>query len=91
MFYRLKLYLRLLGIDEGETPHGIRGACAISLAVKGAATEDVMNHVGWSTESTYRRYNRVGRMMGKDSVGAIMAEAAKKNDAENVFLNLLGV
>lgn len=42
MFMRLKYYLGLLNIDEGETPHGIRGACAISLALSGAATEDII-------------------------------------------------
>ena len=56
MFMRLKYYLGLLNIDEGETPHGIRGACAISLALSGAATEDIMSHVGWSSDFTYKRY-----------------------------------
>jgi len=35
MYERLKKYLVDLGLYEGETPHGIRGACAITLALSG--------------------------------------------------------
>lgn len=65
-FMRLKYYLRLLNIDEGETPHGIRGTCASSLALSGVATEDIMGHVGWSSDLTYKRYSRIGKMLGSE-------------------------
>ena len=90
MFMRLKYYLGLLNIDEGETPHGIRGACAISLALSGAATEDIMSHVGWSSDFTYKRYSRVGEMLGSRSVSSKMAGYAKNDYSEKDFHNLGG-
>ncbi|VDI23459.1 Hypothetical predicted protein [Mytilus galloprovincialis] len=35
MYDRLRKYLKKLDIYDGETPHGIRGACAITLALSG--------------------------------------------------------
>ena len=92
MSYRLKQYLSVLGIDEGETPHGIRGACAITLATVGAAAGEVMEHIGWATDSSYKRYNRVGRMLGGGSVGNIMANLAtgENDQSERVFKSLMG-
>ena len=33
---RLKLYLKKMGADDGETLHGFRSGCAITLAFSGA-------------------------------------------------------
>lgn len=60
MSERLKIYLSVLGIDEGETLHGIRGSCAITLATSGAVAGEVMEHIGWATDSSYKRYSLVG-------------------------------
>ena len=55
MFTRLKYYLGLLYIDEGETPHGIRGTCAITFS--GAATirrnPQVMNRFEFEYNSEF--------------------------------------
>lgn len=53
MGLRLKGYLKDLGIYEGETMHGIRGGCAITLMSKGIVNpEEVMQHVGWFSKSS---------------------------------------
>ena len=89
---RLKKYLTNLGIYEGETPHGMRGACAITLVSSGAATGDVMDHIGWASEASYKRYSRLGKMLGKGSVANVMAGVAKGNFdySETVYNHLTG-
>jgi integrase len=89
---RLKKYLSVLGIDEGETPHGIRGACAITLATSGAVAGEVMEHIGWATDSSYKRYSRIGKMLGKNSVGNIMTKLATNeyDQSESIFKKLNG-
>lgn len=39
----LKFYLRLAGIDNGETLHGFRSGCALTLAFSGSALADIMS------------------------------------------------
>ena len=57
---RLKHYLKILDIDEGETPHSLRRGCAISLSLSGSASQaQIMNHIGWFSESSLRRYNEL--------------------------------
>ena len=43
---RLKLYLKEMKADEGETLHGFRSGCAITLALTGADLSEIMEHVG---------------------------------------------
>ena len=74
MYDRLKKYLRELNLDNGETPHGIRGACAITLALSGGPAKEVMQHVGWSTSASYQRYNRMSSMVGRGSVSSILSD-----------------
>ena len=44
---RLKGYLREMGSDDGETLHGFRAGCAITLALSGAELSEIMDHVGY--------------------------------------------
>ena len=42
IYERLKTYLSVLGIDEGEKPHSMRAGCAVTLALLGSVqTKDV--------------------------------------------------
>ena len=38
-----------MGADDGETLHGFRSGCAITLALTGA---EIMDHVGWARRHT---------------------------------------
>lgn len=80
-FYdRLKSYLTVLGIHQGETPHGLRGGCAITLAcTEGAPGGDIMEHVGWSTRSSMQRYTRVSQLIDGTSVAAAMSRSVVTN------------
>lgn len=75
----LKKYLKKLDMYEGETPHGIRGACGIAFALSGGSVDDVMQHVGWSSSASYSRYNRLSNMVGRGSVSNIMTNAGASN------------
>ena len=70
----LKKYLKEVGIDAGETPHGIRGWCAITLSLSSGSTEDIMSHIGWTTKSSYLRYSRMNRMLSSDSLMSAVSE-----------------
>ena len=59
---RLKMYLQKLQIFEGETTHSFKAACALS-----GALQEVVNHVGWSSSSSFERYSRYSKMMGSYS------------------------
>lgn len=87
---RLKMYLQKLEIFDGKTPHSFRSACAITLALSGSVQEEVMSHVGWSTKSSFERYSRYSKMVGRHSVGQTMANVVKHdpNSAEGVFEGL---
>lgn len=49
---RLKGYLQEMGLDNGETLHGFRAGCAITLALSGAELSEIMDHVGWTRRHT---------------------------------------
>ena len=38
-----------------------------------------MDHIGWASEASYKRYSRLGKMLGKGSVANVMAGVAKGN------------
>jgi integrase len=58
-YKQLKTHLRAINLDEGETPHGIRGAHAISVLLKGVEPRVAMSHVGWKATSTFSHYSRM--------------------------------
>jgi 16S rRNA C1402 (ribose-2'-O) methylase RsmI len=79
-----------LGIDEGETIHGIRGGCAMTMSVMGCGNrEDVMDHVGWFSKKSLERYSRLGKMTKLGVSGNLMRQITKNPDGvANIFKNL---
>ena len=53
---RLRLYLQRLNLWEGETPHGMRGACAILLSQLGIDKDVIKAHVGWKSDKMFEHY-----------------------------------
>ena len=53
---RLKIYLQQMGAHEGETLHGFRAGCTITLALSGAELSEIMDHVGWIRRHTALYY-----------------------------------
>ncbi len=66
IYHSLKKYLRLLGMFEGETPHGLRGGCAVTMLATGAAQDvvDLKAHIGWRSDSMPHRYARADMLEG---------------------------
>jgi hypothetical protein len=75
VYARLKHYLKVLDLDQGETPHSLRSGCTISLALSGLdqSSEAIMNHVGWSTKSSFERYSRITKLIDRGVVGTALA------------------
>lgn len=53
---RLKLYLNYLNIFEGETTHGTRSGCALTLAWLGVDSEKIKTHIGWKSHNIFKHY-----------------------------------
>lgn len=70
---RLKVYLKDMGMDEGETLHGFRSGCAITLALKGAELSEIMVHVGWSRRHTALYYLQLAKVLQPGGASAKLA------------------
>ena len=83
---RLKGYLRVLGIDQGETAHSARSGCAISMAL-GTNTQsfsEIMQHVGWASQDTANHYMRLKSVLNPQGISATLAHSACEG-GENPF------
>lgn len=89
---RLKRYLQILHIYDGETIHGNRGACAIMLVASSAAesAEHIMNHVGWFSRSSCDYYTRFKGMTSNNSVANLFSSVAQ-SDSDYVAENFCKV
>ena len=81
VYERLRSYLTLLGLYEGETPHSLRVGCAMTLSRSGVSDmAGVKSYFGWKTEgmaehyANSKEYNKdpvaqqLARFMGNDSL-----------------------
>ena len=62
----LKVYLKQLKADDGETLHGFRSGCAITLALTGADLSEIMEHVGWARRHTALYYLQLAKVLKHD-------------------------
>jgi hypothetical protein len=60
---RLKHYLKEMHMDDGETLHGFRSGCAITLALTGADLSEIMDHVGWNRRHTAIYYLQLAKVL----------------------------
>lgn len=76
-----------LCLDEGETPHSLRRACAVTLSLSGSASaeKDIMGHVGWFSNKSLDRYNEIQKLVDVGSVSNLFAQVSKIHDAENIY------
>ena len=73
---RLRLYLTEMGEYHGETAHGFRAGCAITLALTGAKLADIMEHVGWEREHTAKYYMQLAKVINPEGTAGLLADAA---------------
>ena len=67
---RLKVYLKEMGSDNGETLHGFRAGCAITLALSGAELSEIMDHVGWTRRHTALYYLQLAKVLNPAGASA---------------------
>ena len=70
---RLKVYLNEMGADDGETLHGFRAGCAITLALTGADIAEIMDHVGWTRRHTTPYYLQLAKVLNPSGASARLA------------------
>ena len=73
---RLKLYLKQMKADEGETLPGFRSGCAITLALTGADLSEIMEHVGWARRHTALYYLQLAKVLNPNEASASLAETS---------------
>ncbi|CAH3134462.1 unnamed protein product, partial [Porites lobata] len=70
---RLKVYLKQTKADDGETLHGFRSGCAITLALTGADLSEIMEHVGWARRHTALYYLQLAKVLKHDGPSGRLA------------------
>jgi hypothetical protein len=71
---RLKKYLKDMGSDDGETLHGFRAGCAITLALSGIELSEVMDHVGWNQRHTALYYLKLAKVLNPAGASSRLAQ-----------------
>ena len=66
----LKVYLKEMGSDNGETLHRFRAGCAITLALLGAHLSEIMDHVGWTQRHTALYYLQLAKVLNPAGASA---------------------
>ena len=72
---RLKLYLKDMGVDDGETLHGFRSGCAITLALSGIELSEIMDHVGSNRRHTALHYLQLAKVLNPSGASAKLASS----------------
>ncbi|XP_069131386.1 integrase/recombinase xerD homolog [Argopecten irradians] len=89
IYERLKLYLQLCGIDEGETPHSLRAGCAVTLATLGVVDRtQLKGHMGWASDNMVDYYSRATRLYDSDVVASALASSVTSDQAEKGYAQL---
>ena len=71
----LKVYLQQMWCDSGETFHGFRAGCAITLTLSGAELSENMDHVGWSRRHTALYYLPLAKVLIPTRASGMLAAA----------------
>lgn len=76
-----------LCLDEGETPHSLRRACAVTLSLFGSASaeKDIMGHVGCFSNKSLDWYSEIQKLVYVGYVSNLFAQVSKIYDAENIY------
>ena len=76
---RLKVYLKQMKADDGETLHGFRSGCALTLALTGADLSEIMEHVGWARRHTALYYLQLAKVLKHDGPSGRLATPSAEN------------
>ena len=70
---RLRLYLKEAGLDKGKTLHSFCSGSAITLALSGSQLADIMDHVGWQSNSMALYYLKLAQVLRPGGPSDILA------------------
>lgn len=75
---RLKVYVKEMKDDIGETLHGFRSGCAITLALTGVDLSEVMEHIDWARRHTALHYLKLAKVLNPcGALGRLAAPSAE--------------
>lgn len=68
MLIQLSLFLagcrgEEMGVDDGETLHGFRSGCTITLALSGIELSEIMDRVGWNRRHAALHYLQLEKVL----------------------------
>ena len=72
---------------DGETLHGFRAGCAITLALKAAELSEIMDHVGWTKRHTALYYLQLAKVLHPDGASAKLS-SDKETPAVNSWQDI---
>lgn len=81
---RLKGYLKEMNADDGETLHGFRSGCAVTLALQGANLSAIMDHVGWSRRHTTLYYMQLAKVLTPAGASASLSSNLSGEQRNNL-------
>ena len=62
-----------MNADTGETLHGFRSSCAITLTLTGSDLTEIMDHVGWTGHHTALYYMQSAKVLNLAGARARLA------------------
>ena len=84
---RLKLYLKDVGLFEGESPHSARSGCALTLAWLGISDDLIKSHVGWKSDTMLKHYT-VGNEIQKRHHSARAMSTCSTSVASHIAIDI---
>ena len=64
-----------MGVDDGDTLHGFRSGCAITLALSGIELSEIMDNVGWNRRHTALHYLQLAKVLNPSGASAKLASS----------------
>ena len=71
----------------GETPHGARSGCALTLAWLGIEDEEIKDHVGWKSDDMLEHYMQGQDLSNKSKTAKVLSGADSDMSALEGSLN----
>jgi hypothetical protein len=73
---RLKKHLKAINLWEGETVHGARSGCAITLHLLGIGDTGIADHVGWKSPAMVHHYTLSAKVLAPSMAAEALSQAS---------------
>ena len=75
----LMVYIKQMKADDGETLHGFRSGCAITLTLTEVDLSEIMEHLGWARRHTALYYLQLAKVLNHDGASGRLATPSAEN------------